>query len=111
MEGEPEYGCTCPIGHPPCGFCTSLTEEEADIHAQYGSGAVYLKEEVFCRSRCVRSNTTPVSISSVNFSYSGIRVASIGLMPASSLATMTEDIRFVSAGSPLNPGSTGIPFR
>lgn len=41
MDNDYEYGCTCPTGHPPCSFCVSLTEEEAEIHAQYGSRAVY----------------------------------------------------------------------
>lgn len=38
---DDERGCTCPTGHPPCGFCTSLTEEEVAIYDEYGSGAVY----------------------------------------------------------------------
>lgn len=33
-------GCTCWQGHPPCSFCTSMTEEEADLFAQGGSQAV-----------------------------------------------------------------------
>jgi len=35
---EPQ-GCTCHIS-PPCGFCTSLTEEEVDVFVERGAEAV-----------------------------------------------------------------------
>ncbi len=31
-----ERGCICHCGHPPCSFCTSLNEEEADVYANHG---------------------------------------------------------------------------
>lgn len=34
-----EYGCTC-FKCPPCSFCTSLSETEADIYAGYGLDAL-----------------------------------------------------------------------
>lgn len=33
-------GCLCFQGRPPCGWCESLTEEEADIQAREGSEGV-----------------------------------------------------------------------
>lgn len=32
--------CTCHCGHPPCGFCENMTEEEADAYSAGGSEAV-----------------------------------------------------------------------
>lgn len=37
-DNEPQ-GCSCHIS-PPCGFCTSLTEEEANVFAERGAKAV-----------------------------------------------------------------------
>lgn len=37
-------GCTCHIS-PPCNWCTSLTEEEAELFAQGGEAAVHKHRE------------------------------------------------------------------
>lgn len=42
-------GCTCHMGHPPCGFCTELTEEEFEIYATRGYG--YLLDFVLAQDR------------------------------------------------------------
>lgn len=34
-----DEGCSCHIS-PPCSFCTSLTEEEADVYAKGGLDAL-----------------------------------------------------------------------
>lgn len=39
MSDHEQQECTCHIS-PPCGFCTSLTEEEADVFAKRGAWAV-----------------------------------------------------------------------
>lgn len=39
-----EAGCSCHI-NPPCGWCTSLTEEEVEIYAVYGVDAVVAHRE------------------------------------------------------------------
>lgn len=43
-NGEP-YSCTCFLGHPPCGFCESLSEEEvylldSDISQSYTASPI-----------------------------------------------------------------------
>ena len=31
-----DTGCTCHRGHPPCGFCVGMAEEEAEAYAARG---------------------------------------------------------------------------
>lgn len=35
-----ENGCQCPAGHPPCDFCTSMNEEEAEAYFSGGMEAL-----------------------------------------------------------------------
>lgn len=35
-----DMGCQCPSGHPPCQFCTSMTEEEAEAYCSGGMNAL-----------------------------------------------------------------------
>lgn len=39
-------GCTCHLGHPPCTFCTDLTEHEWDIYLTHGLRAVQLYRDL-----------------------------------------------------------------
>lgn len=39
MSATEPQECTCHIS-PPCGFCTSLTEEEVDVFCNHGAQAV-----------------------------------------------------------------------
>ena len=39
MSDDGPQECTCHIS-PPCGFCTSLTEEEVDVFIERGARAV-----------------------------------------------------------------------
>ncbi len=56
-----EFGCTC-FKCPPCSFCTSLSEIEADIYASYGLDALkkYVKGRRItgdcprCETGCLR---------------------------------------------------------
>lgn len=41
MSDMDEQGCTCHV-NPPCSFCMSLTEEEAEIFHKGGAIAVYM---------------------------------------------------------------------
>ena len=35
-----DMGCQCPSGHPPCQFCTSMTEEEVEAYVSGGMNAL-----------------------------------------------------------------------
>jgi hypothetical protein len=35
-----DRGCHCPMGHPPCDFCTNMDEEEAEAFATGGIAAI-----------------------------------------------------------------------
>jgi hypothetical protein len=35
-----DFGCTCHCGAPPCGFCTSMPEEECEAYAAGGMEAL-----------------------------------------------------------------------
>jgi hypothetical protein len=35
-----DEGCTCPTGHPPCSFCTSLDADEYEVYLSGGADAV-----------------------------------------------------------------------